>query len=777
MGTSNKHTGKIISTLYGVIFILSAVISSANAIPSAEDISKPAEAAKLATDTFMQESLYLRLGYEYKGEFATLNDKENLRELAKKARDDLEAIAQNQKKLKQQIEEYQGDDWDAKYGLTGLWRKLFADLYRTTLSKCEIDFYVAITAAQPEKNEILHKILAVIESSGAIYRSADSDFLKAKVLALLAQTEPACKDLAIEQLDSLTNQDGIPKAIYFRAVIEKIKLVGQTKPDQLDMLTNELLQSGCASDIELVLSLSFLQRRYSPEILEKTVRLWPQTEDLLASLILGDLSSSITQEQSREQTLQQTSVFEAELAVGAAWKNMPENHQTLLDCLSSEEKFQTPLILYVAAATSTESSPGKAVNLLLKASRLQQLQKSNKLDIGAERMAAQAAQLAYNLFTADSINCPLALEAFENYYTIAGKKAAKRETAALKDHGEIDEELEYFYSTVLSNCGLTEKGRKLLEEIANGPKGNWSQKAKLDLVVQAIKQKQHENKEQRKKLLEQLDSIISDCKEQNKNDIATRAEAINIYCQLLLESKDKACAQKVLDILGETGTDSDPNSGIFKSTALRQLGRLDESAEFLLSAIKPNSCEHTGEAMELLPEIIDEIDRMQENTDEPNFADTMRNCKKLAELCYRCLAGQQQGQAGLYLAEISVFAAEKAADRLSAVDKLLNDIAKNSDVDDADLLRCRARLLSKLGKFDEAAGLWARICEIRKSEAHSAGQRSWKWWQGKFYELDCCIRMPQTKKEDVVHTIEILENSFTDIPSFWAEKLRLLKTK
>ena len=84
---------------------------------------------------------------------------------------------------------------------------------------------------------------------------------------------------------------------------------------------------------------------------------------------------------------------------------------------------------------------------------------------------------------------------------------------------------------------------------------------------------------------------------------------------------------------------------------------------------------------------------------------------------------------------------------------------------------------SAQGKFAEAARLWAQLAKSRKSEAPETARRIWKWWRAKFYELDCCAKMPQTDKMSVLHTTEVLESSFTDIPPFWAKKLNLLKQK
>ena len=140
------------------LLFLCPLTNSANAIPTAEDINRLAETAKLTVDTFMQDSFKLRMGYEYSGRFSDPNDKENLRRLAQKASDRLQTIADEQRKLKEQIEDYQGDDWDARYGSTGLWRKLSADIYTTKLSKCEVDYYLAMASRQPQRNNILHRV-------------------------------------------------------------------------------------------------------------------------------------------------------------------------------------------------------------------------------------------------------------------------------------------------------------------------------------------------------------------------------------------------------------------------------------------------------------------------------------------------------------------------------------------------------------------------------------------------------------------------------------------
>ncbi|MHC4149664.1 MAG: hypothetical protein ACYSR5_09295, partial [Planctomycetota bacterium] len=85
MGSSNKYAPKITTILYMVILFLRATTVSANAPPGAQDIEATAKEVRLISDTFMQQSFELRMQYEYSGKFLTQKDKENLRELAKRA--------------------------------------------------------------------------------------------------------------------------------------------------------------------------------------------------------------------------------------------------------------------------------------------------------------------------------------------------------------------------------------------------------------------------------------------------------------------------------------------------------------------------------------------------------------------------------------------------------------------------------------------------------------------------------------------------------------------
>jgi len=190
----------------------------------------------------------------------------------------------------------------------------------------------------------------------------------------------------------------------------------------------------------------------------------------------------------------------------------------------------------------------------------------------------------------------------------------------------------------------------------------------------------------------------------------------------------------------------------------------------MLSATGSNRCRYTAEAAELLAEIVDKIEILQ--AADKNCVEALQKYKQLAEVCYGCIGDRISG---LILAEISILTADKNTTEPAKIKNLLNGLQDKSISEDVDFIRCRARLLNNEAKFSQAAELWAEICRIRKTDLSQPNKRSWKWWRAKFYELDCASKIPSAKKTDIIHTIDVLESSYSDIPSLWAERLKLLK--
>lgn len=693
------------------VFALSCVISTAGAsdtLPTADDINELSRKARQTTEAFLQESVRLRFQYEYSGEFLTDNDRAKLGALAGRASQQLQEICESQQNLKGRIEEYEGDDWDDRYGSTGLWRRLFADLYVTNLDRCEIDFHVVLCAGQEAQGEMLRQMPARIDLLGKDYSTAYLQLLKARALALLSRTDPTYKSEALREFDLLAERSDMDRSTVFKIAIERIKLFGPGQGDRLSRLTDELARSADVNDLELVLSLACLQRRLGrAEAFEKTVGAWPRIETILGSLALADLFYSLEHNQL---DLREVTVLEAELAAQAAWRDGPEAHAGLLRRLASDDKFQSPLVVYVTALACVQASPGEACNLLKRAAGLQQENKSDRLHIEAEKIAEQAARLRH--------------------------------------------------------------------------------KARLDLIRNRLVDDYYDQRSNKSEIAKELLDLLRDCTVENGPD-SVRSEALHLYCQLLLDSQDPNDAQEVLNILtdaeiwpqpsppGAFGAwrSNDPNLNVFKSNALRCAGKLDEAAECLAKICGTDNREYAIEAEKLLSHIIDQTEQLEH--DCADFQKLLNSSLAIAQYCERIsLSGYGPipvERAHLYLAEILLFSASGDLQKVSEVERMLAGLPNDGKSENVDFLRCRARLLTAQGKFKEAGAMWASIAKISRGRSSSPGQRSYQWWRAKFYELYCFSKTPQAKTKDVLHAIEVLENSFAEVPPLWAGKLSLLK--
>jgi len=749
--------------MYRTPLILALLVFStggAEVLPTAEGIDRLAEAAKSIASGFKTASNELRFQYEYSGRFLNPADKEKLHALAAQGSEQLRKIVESQQGLKNQIEAYEGDDWEDRYGATGLWRKLFTDLYVTNAGRLEIDFHIALHSDSATRYEKAHQMLDRIDALKQDYDTAYLQFLRAKALGLPASKDPAYKSLARQQFDLLSERSDMRQSTAFRIAIERIKLLGPGENSRLAQLTGELVRSD-VNDPELILSVACLQHRLDmPRAFEETVNLRPgMLDSFVGVLALRDLDYRLEHD---ELDLAKTSLFEAELAVQTAWRDVPADWVGLLRCFVQSEKFRTPLILYVAALACAEASPAEAVELLMLAAELQKDDESKRLGIEAETIAEQAARLTCNAYAKGQLDQDAVLGIFDGFERIAGECS--------------DDELEYCYATALMAAGQTEKAAELLRKIAATPQATRRCRAKLDLITSAITRDHFSDPNKKAEASADLLDFLDQCSEEGGPD-RVRPEAIRMYCRLLLEPPQAADAQKVLNILTDSEVQNEPDLKAFKSKALRHLNKLEEAAESLAGIYQTNNPKYALEAELLLVRIIEKYEQLQHDSADPaklqkHSLAIARYCERVSQSSFGLIPVER---AKLYVLEISLFGADANPQKLSQIEESLKALPDEYKKDDGDFLRCRARLLAEQGRFAEAARVWTKVAAAEKRRSAPPNQRNAPWWRAKYYELFCFSRIPQTQDKDVAHSIEVLQSSYADIPPLWAERLNLLK--
>jgi tetratricopeptide (TPR) repeat protein len=368
---------------------------------------------------------------------------------------------------------------------------------------------------------------------------------------------------------------------------------------------------------------------------------------------------------------------------------------------------------------------------------LQQKKKYWLIDIEADRAAEQAARLAYDGFAQKNIDCTLAIAAFDNYTRIASDK--------------ITEQMQYLYGTLLLDCDKTQKAFETFTKLVDVSKSIWRDKAALEL----LKTKINTDPE---KILPQMRNFILNCKSQDEQKRLLRLEAMDIYCRAILGSDINDSATQVLNLLDTAEQTAGLRYDLFKAQALYQLGRLEESAQYMSKAIIEDSNSSAALAAQIASEIIDKIELWQKDANDSN--ELLRNCATLAEFAHKSANSRQTA---LLLAEVSTLQGKRFLTPFSP------------DENDTTWLRVQARLLMAQEKFEQSAKLWVKIAELRRNDTAGQTQKNWHWWQAKFYELDCLAKSPQADKQNIAHIIDVLCGSNPQIPAPWAEKLDILK--
>jgi hypothetical protein len=356
--------------LVAALLVFSTAIF-ADDLPDDDAVNLLSQKAKKTADDFYEKTFEMRMRYEYAGCFLDPNDKAKLLELASQASAELKKIAQDQNNLKKQIEDYRGDDWEIRFGQTGLWRKVSADLLNTQTIKLEIDYRLA-------------------RINGEIASPAQQQYLRQQARSNWAWCEA------------------------IKLSMEKVKCIGLSRSDELDDIAKALAGSECNENPEMLLSLAILQNKYAPDKFKNTLSSHSQVSEMLGKIILDCLAL--------DPNLDSLNPVTAELAAGAALKINPAAYKDLLLAVAGDDRIETPGTLAVAAIAVAETEPQTAVKFFMESSALQFQKKETLLDLDAQATAEGAARLAYDNFSRNNIDCNLAVAAFENYVNIASNK-------------------------------------------------------------------------------------------------------------------------------------------------------------------------------------------------------------------------------------------------------------------------------------------------------------------------------------------------------------------
>ena len=84
------------------------------------------------------------------------------------------------------------------------------------------------------------------------------------------------------------------------------------------------------------------------------------------------------------------------------------------------------------------------------------------------------------------------------------------------------------------------------------------------------------------------------------------------------------------------------------------------------------------------------------------------------------------------------------------------------------LLTSLGRLEIAAGNWDKAAAAWAKCAAVAKGGSE-------RWWMAKYYEYFSLCRENSGDKQSLLHSIEVTQSSYKDVPVLWQVKFESLK--
>jgi hypothetical protein len=421
--------------------------------PSQADVDKLSQEATAIYAEFMEVSAPERLQFELAGRGLEAGASARLAKLSSVVVARFSGLVTQGDALRVKVEDYQGQDWESRYGSTGLWRRLKAEIYRVMMFRYEARYWSAMAAAADDRLGLLREIAAEIAAFRADFHSDELSLLYARVLCAGPEDGPQWQSgMAI--VDELCAGDETD-TVHLAARLERYRLKATHDAEELAGIWR-LVKASAKTDDELLIRTGFAGwTAGNQDWLEEVVRRCPQSRQLLDRCVLAT-----AEERMAKDGVQWIGAYAANLAADSAAKE-PEAHKAIIAAMANVREYRGPEVLYAAGLLLEKTEPLKAAAVFVEVSR--------KMDgETAVRTAARAATLAYDQFRKDKGCCSDALPIVEYYAKLTARPAP---------------EMAYCHYLLTAQCGDANQARRLLESLAGGPSGRYQMIANHTLSV------------------------------------------------------------------------------------------------------------------------------------------------------------------------------------------------------------------------------------------------------------------------------------------------------
>ena len=714
----------------GLVVLISSICAALEENPSTkQQIFSFREQTDKTFIDFIQQSIEARLGYTYKGDFITSQDKSKIKMLAAQKSVELDNILQKQQQLLKEIQDYQGQDWESKFGKTGLFRQLKSDIEKTIIAQIEVDCWSVRTQENGENGTL--KVLLERWESLDLGSVGFKKFLLGRIVSA------GDNQKALKVYDSIDTND-------FDVNLKKQLLLEKSQArlhvgEQIDVNELESLALG-DNDIEARLRASLILCRLSRcGAIETVIKKYPSSSTLISRIFYEEIKSSSAS------LIENISETQASLAIEYILANGCDlSSVAVIDKLIGYQKFQKGLYYYVGAKCLEELQPAKAVKYFIEASMLYQ---DNKI-YAASQTALEAVSVAYSLYGKDKQYLPLAIESFGNLEKTAPNA--------------FDNKMKYLYAKLFKAAGNEDRYRQLIKELSASD-NQYAVYASYDTILARIEQASAQETFP-PDISSELENLITKSSTLGIKDIAENSAVL--LGQIILKDNTSASAEKFISLSEQHKLAG--ASLFYKARALAILGRSEESVGVCADAVRQTGygCRNLYEVYTVIGPVVDDIENSLDKAKDPNKL--LSDIEIAGKGCLNSDRSDLADAAVFAYLESAAFTGKWDNVKQSEFDKTAASAAK----DTLAYKRCLARVSFAAGNFGQSATQWADIAKYYKLTGKSP-QDNLRWWRAKYYQL---LSLSKVEKDTsgIKHHIEVLLKSSQDIDNIWAKKLQSL---
>ncbi|AQT68423.1 hypothetical protein STSP2_01583 [Anaerohalosphaera lusitana] len=706
------------------------------------DIRRARETAHETYGQFLSETLTQRMGWFCQGDNLQSDPKSKLAATASDTVSKLHTVLQKQQTYRDQIENYDGEDWDRRFGSNGLWRRLVADIASTRLLIARCNFWQAVNAQGENRRQLIESITQKCAPLRDVFTGGE-----AQVMSLRAQSLNENNRRTIEAAQSMLRDERLPAPVRIDAAALLNRCTEPPNPQTIEKLADKLQQGPSRDNYEPWLKLALVGLKVgSDSIISNVLERWPALRTH-AGMVLLDAAPN--------RKIDKMTTLEAKLIATETLRRDPADYTALLKKIRNTDHLASAPVCYASAKSLAETNAFKAIELYMRAADKQRDEQDKMLTLSGAEIAAEGARCAYGLYYQDSHYLRIARDTMAYYFTLAGDT--------------YDEQLRYLYALLLKENGRTDHAKTIFSELTDQAE-TYAPHAQFENLL--IKYDTAANPDKKRNIRKQLQNLLDQLNPNTQPQRDLRLRALATYGNWLLETDNEDAPTRILNLIDPESAARTEHLCTTRTRALLRADKHTHAVTTLLQFDKPDS-DWAATGIHVLTEILNG----GENVHASGAYTLTPPPAKYLSLADKCLRILPTPTAKLTWAELTILSQTTDTPNrtdLNEIREILEELTQTEYSESVPYLRCRARFFTLQNKFTQARRLWTTIAAHRKS-AQNSNTPSWQWWRAKYHELQNWSQTPKTNPADLNHAVDVLLNSFSEIPEPWPEKFVSLK--